>query len=292
MKLKTAVGRYPHLEPLRDGRVTSDLIELEFVEYPTISDAFHEVVREQTFDVAELAIGAFLQAHEAGKPLALLPLVEVGGFQHHKILVRADGPITTPADLAGRTLGVRSYSQTTGIWTRAILEEQYAVDLDTLSWLVQEDSHSDEYVDPPFVRRADPGASLQYLLAGDAVSAVVIGTEWPNTRPAIPDVRAGEDAWLAAHGTVPVNHLVCVRGDVAEDPLVVVELQRMFAESHRLVLGPEADRLLRPGVAGPVRETFATIRPAIEQIIGHAHRQQLITSKPEPESLFVQELVA
>ncbi|MGV9967846.1 PhnD/SsuA/transferrin family substrate-binding protein [Streptomyces olivaceus] len=285
------MGRYPHLEPLRDGRVTSDLLTFDFVDYPAVSEAFHEVVRDQTFDVAEIAIGAYLQAREAGKPLVLLPLVEVGGFQQSKILVRADGPVSGPADLAGRTLGVRSYSQTTGIWARAILSEQFGVDLDSLTWLTHEDSHCDEYVDPPFVRRAADGTPLRELLATDAVAAAVIGVQWPDTCPVITDVRAAEDDWFKRYGTVPVNHLICVRADIAEQPDLVAEIHRMFAASHRLILGPQPLRLLREGVPHPVREDFVSIRPVVEQVIDYARRQRLIGTTPEPESLFVPELV-
>jgi 4,5-dihydroxyphthalate decarboxylase len=39
-----------------------------------VHDAFDDMVRTQKYDVCEMAIGAFLQAHEAGKPLFLLPL--------------------------------------------------------------------------------------------------------------------------------------------------------------------------------------------------------------------------
>ena len=37
--------------------------------------AFHAMVRDQRYDVCELALATFLQAREAGKPLLLLPVV-------------------------------------------------------------------------------------------------------------------------------------------------------------------------------------------------------------------------
>lgn len=84
-ELTIVVGDYPHALPLRDGRVTSDLISLKFIDYDPVSDAFDTTVREQRFDVSELAVGAYLQARAAGKPLTLLPVVVVGGFHHGRL---------------------------------------------------------------------------------------------------------------------------------------------------------------------------------------------------------------
>src|SRR5215210_7494281 len=60
--LRTAIGQYPHTAALRDGAVTSDLVAFDFADVPTIHQAFAPMVREQRFDVSEIAIATFLQA--------------------------------------------------------------------------------------------------------------------------------------------------------------------------------------------------------------------------------------
>ena len=94
---------------------------------PTINRAFAPMVREQLFDVSEMAIATFLQAKAYGKPLVLLPVVLAARFQESALLCRADSDIRRPADLVGRRVGVRAYSQTTGVWLRGILADAYGV---------------------------------------------------------------------------------------------------------------------------------------------------------------------
>jgi hypothetical protein len=73
--LRTAIGQYPHPSALRDGRISSNLVTLDFADIPTINRAFAPMVREQHFNVSEIAIATFLQAKTYGKPLVLLPVV-------------------------------------------------------------------------------------------------------------------------------------------------------------------------------------------------------------------------
>ena len=46
-----------------------------------------------------------------------------------------------PRDLTGRRVGVRAYSQTTGIWLRGILADMHDVRPDEVRWVTFEDAH-------------------------------------------------------------------------------------------------------------------------------------------------------
>lgn len=124
---RTALGAYPHTRALRDGRVTSTRLRLEFAEVAPVNRAFAPMVREQRFDVCELAIATALQAKAHGKPIVVLPVTVAARFQEAALLCRADSDLHGPADLAGRRVGVRAYSQTTGMWLRGILAERHGV---------------------------------------------------------------------------------------------------------------------------------------------------------------------
>ena len=71
---------------------------------------------------------SYLQAKAHGKPLVLLPAVMMGRFQHHCMLYNADLLALTPIDLMGRRVGVRSFAQTTGVWLRGHLQNDYGVE--------------------------------------------------------------------------------------------------------------------------------------------------------------------
>jgi 4,5-dihydroxyphthalate decarboxylase len=132
VKWQAAVGLYPHTHALRSGEVTSDRLRLVFADLPTVNRAFAPMVREARFDVSEMAIATFLQAKAYGKPLVLLPVAVAARFQESALLCRAGSDISGPVDLAGRRVGVRAYSQTTGMWLRGILADEYGIEPSSL----------------------------------------------------------------------------------------------------------------------------------------------------------------
>jgi hypothetical protein len=120
---------------------------------------------------------------------------------------------------------------------------------------------------------------------------VVTGAEWRNTITLISDVEAAEDKWYATHGVVGVNHMICVRSEIAAHPDLTAEVYRMFCDSHHLVLGPQDQRRLRGSIPGAVREGYARIRPAVALVADYARRQRLIEHAPDPAELFPQTLI-
>jgi len=274
--LSTAIGNYRHTEPLKSGRIASDRLRLEFADIPTINRAFAPMVREQRFDVGEMAIATFLQAKAWGKPLVLLPVVMAARFQQSALLCRADGGIGGPADLAGHRVGVRAYSQTTGMWLRGILADEYGVRPEQVRWITFEGAHVAEYRDPSWAERAPPGKEMLTMLRGGELDAVIVGNEVPDDpllRPVFPDPEASAEAFWRRHRLVPVNHLVTVRRDLAERrPELVVELIRMFrdAKAAASVPGDGRDPL-------PIGRT--TLEPAIELALRYSAEQGLLPRK-------------
>lgn len=231
---KAAIGRYAHTAALLEGRVTSDLLRLDFADFPNITRAFAPMVRELRFDVSEIAIATYLQAEKHGKALDLLPVVLSSRLQEGSLLCRADSAIRGPADLVGKRIGVRSYSQTTGLWLRGILSEFHGVAAETMRWTTFEDPHVAEAGDPPWAERAPAGAEMAAMLRDGLLDAAIFGSDAPRmewSRPVFPDVAAAGRAFVARHGFVPVNHLMVVRRDRAA-PSLVAELLRFLAAAE------------------------------------------------------------
>ena len=206
VKLYTLMGSYPNAIALKDGRITSDLVEFEFADVKVSNTAFKPLVRDARFDLAEVAIVTFLQAKHFGKPYVLIPATVVGRGQLHTIAYNPERGHLVPGDLNGKTLGVRAYTQTTGAWVRGILaEDYYGVDLDSLEWVTFEDSHVAEYHDPPNVRRAPAGKTLLQMLHDGEIAAGIVGDTLPDARlkPLIPDPETANRKWAERHGGVP-----------------------------------------------------------------------------------------
>ena len=133
--LRVAIGDYPQTLPVKRGEVTSTLLKLDFVEMKPMHTAFKPMVRQHAYDVSELALVTYLQAKAYNKGLTLLPAAMLARFQHHTCLYNSDRSTLRPADLAGKRIGVRSYSQTTGVWIRGIIENDYGVNLSGVQWV-------------------------------------------------------------------------------------------------------------------------------------------------------------
>ncbi len=240
-ELQAALGDYPAVAALRSGSVASDLLRLQFADIRPINRAFAPMVREGRFDVSEMAIATFLQAIAYDCPLVLLPVVMAARFQEQALICRADSDLRGPGDLVGRRVGVRAYSQTTGMWLRGTLLEQFGIEPARIRWVTFEGAHVPAYADPAWAERAAEGSDLLTMLRRGEIDAAIVGNEVPDDpglRTVFADPVAAGDLFLAQYGFVPVNHLVVVRRSLATDrPELVVALMRMFREAGASPVG-------------------------------------------------------
>jgi 4,5-dihydroxyphthalate decarboxylase len=214
--MKVALGDYGK-DPALRARVVA-VTPVEFAEVSPISRAFAPMVREGAFDLSEMALFTFLIAKAHGKPLVLLPAVAAVRFQESALLCRTESGIRGPADLAGKRIGVRAYSQTTGAWLRGTLPEEFGVRPERSRWVTFEDAHVAEYSDPPWCERAS--GDMMGMLRDGALDAVIVGNDVPDDpglRTVFSDPAAAGERFRARHGFVPVNHVMCMKRDVDQD---------------------------------------------------------------------------
>src|SRR6184192_124744 len=211
------LGKYPNTKALKSGEIRSDLVDFDFVEVKVANQLFKQVVREAAYDLAELAIVTYLQAKTFGKPYVLLPAVVVGRGQHHTIAYNGERGVLKPSELAGKRVGVRAYTVTTGTWVRGILAQDYGVDLDKVEWITFEDPHVAEYCDPAVVKRAPAGKELTQMLLDGEIAAGIVGDKLPDPKlkHLIPDAEAAAQSWAQRHHGVPINHMIVVRQELS-----------------------------------------------------------------------------
>jgi 4,5-dihydroxyphthalate decarboxylase len=240
LTLKTAIGTYPYTRPLKDGSVTSPRLCLDHVEVVPANRAFRPMVNQLTYDVSELALVTFLLARAFERPLVGVPVVMMQQSAYNMLLVRQDSPLTDPRQLEGKTIGVRSYSQTTGVWLRGQLHDQFGIDLRRLSWVTFEPSHVDGFEDPPLARRAPAGSNLAAMLRDGQLDAAA-GLEpdqHPDLRHLIPHAVEVERDWMRQTGIEPINHTLVVRREHAlAHPWLNDELDRLVRQAKAQVGG-------------------------------------------------------
>src|SRR5882762_6536775 len=204
LRLRTLLGDHPCTAALKSGAIRSELVEFDFVDYSPTNKGFKPMVREQAFDVSEMAIVTYLMAKSFGKPMVLLPNVVVARFQHAFALYHARSGELTPRDLSGKRVGIRSFTTTTGAWLRGILANDHGVDLDSIDWITFEDAHVAEYKDTTM--RAPAGKQIvQMLLDGELDAVLGEKSDHPDLKPLFLDVGAEERSWFAKHDVVPIN---------------------------------------------------------------------------------------
>jgi len=275
LRLRTALGNSPLVRALKEGAVTSDRVAFDFVQVDPITRAFRRQTRGMEFDLCEIALTTHAQARAYGKPITALPVVLLRGLHHGALVCRADSPLRGPADLPGKRIGVRAWSQTTGVWVRGIVRDEYGVAPGSMTWITEEDAHVEEFTDPLFVQRMEADKTLPaMLLSGEIDAAIALaGVDPSAVRTVIPDADAAAQAWSRKAGVYPVNHVVVVKDELlAQHPWLADELMRLFTAS-------KGD--------SPVPYGIDANRPAIELLMRYATEQGLIPRAYRVEELFV-----
>jgi len=281
--VRTLLGDYPVTRALKKGELKSPAVSLEFVDVKTPSTAFKRVVRDLEFDCAELAIVTFLMAKAQGKPLVLLPAVVLARFQHPYIVYNMERGPLTPADLAGRRVGTRSYTVTTSTWLRGILADDYGVPLERVRWVTFEEAHVAEFRDPPTVERAPEGKELVAMLLSGEIDAAILGAvpADPRLKPLIPDPGAAAEAWRRKYNAIQINHMVAVKASLSNShPESVREIYRLLRESKK------AAKLPNPGEIDTFPFGLEANRRNLEIVIDTVYRQRMIPRRLSVDELF------
>ena len=233
MRLRTLLGDHPCTAALKDGSVKSDFVAFDFADYSPTNKGFKPMVREQAFDVSEMAIVTYLMAKSFGKPMVLLPNVVLARFQHAHALYNGGLGELKPADLNGKRVGIRSFTTTTGAWLRGMLANDYGVDLNSIDWVTFEDAHVAEFKDT--TKRAPAGKEIIQMLVDGELDAV-LGEKagHPGLKPLFADAATEEKSWFARQQVLPINHMVVVSQALSRDhPEAVCEVHRLLSEAAR-----------------------------------------------------------
>ena len=302
-KLKSVTRTQGNNKALKDGTVQPKTFEFDFVEVDPLIAAFRRMVRGNEFDICEMAFTTYICARAFGKPMTAVPVFLVRAFHHGAILANTKSGIRSPKDLEGKRVGVnRGYTVTTGVWARGILEKEYGVDLSKITWVLSGDEHVAEYRPPANVVPIEPGKKMADMLAaGELAAAIGVEVDSPNVRPLIPDAFETGIAALRRRGLYPINHTVVIKNElIAAHPELAADVFDAFAAAKRAYLDRlEADLIEKPTemdalhkrvmqiTGDPLPYGIAPNRQVIEELIGHALKQGIITKPVTVEELFV-----
>jgi 4,5-dihydroxyphthalate decarboxylase len=268
-----AVSRNDRTRPLTDGRVPLGTLPWEFVDGP-IETLFSRAFADAPYELTEISFSNHLLAVAEGRArYQALPIATSRSFRHSAVYVRSDAGIESPADLRGRRVGLREFTNTASLAARGMLDDEYGVKATELLWLVGDiDGVERERVPLPVIDGLEiqsvVGTTLSDLLLDGELDAIIayhppaiFGTD-PRIRRLFPHYPDAERDYFARTGIFPVMHLLAVRSDavdvIGRDELLAVG--RAFDAAKRMsyaeLLDQQALKVMLPWGPAAAQETI------------------------------------
>src|SRR5262249_12801229 len=160
----------PTFEPLWDGTVRLQGVDLSFVRTERVGDRHRRMVQDLAFDVCEYSSGNYLCSFPLGLPFTAVPIFPLRSFRQRDIWVSRAARIESPEQLQGKRIGIQMWSNSALVWQRALFQHEYGLDLAAIEWV--SNASDDPRFQPPAwarIERCPPGRALEQLLAAARV---------------------------------------------------------------------------------------------------------------------------
>jgi 4,5-dihydroxyphthalate decarboxylase len=269
LNLKLGVTKNPRFEPLIDGSVKSDKLNMN-IHVTTPPELFFKNLKNDEFDVFEMSLSEFLITREQAKgdrwQWQALPIFPAKAFVWMTLFINTGAGIQTLCDLKGKRVGIPDYVMTAGLWFRIILKELCAVQPNEISWYigrVQELSHGGLLgmdTKPPagvsttwlttaqtfdvMLDRGELDAAYGFAPRHDAKLMTLNIDRYGGTplqgNPRLRKMFADGglaivEAFHKKTGIVPANHVIVAQRRLLEQqPWLPNEIVRLFSESKRI----------------------------------------------------------
>jgi 4,5-dihydroxyphthalate decarboxylase len=313
-----ACGLYDRMLALQTGEIKAYGIDLDFLVMDNPREIFDRMNNRQEFCACEMSSSEFISRFAADKaPYVALPVFASRVFRHGFIVVNRRF-VKSPADLAGKRIGVPLYTQTAALFVRGLMQHDLGVDLSGIEWVQGAVNAPGAYGNPSVMPLLKPvnitpnqsGKSLSDLLETGDIQAI-IGSNLPRALQGHPDVvrlypdyRAREQDYFRRTRIFPIMHLIVIRNDIYQrHPEVAASLYKAFcAAKDRAWEKMRFSGTLRymlpwlPDDLEEIDELFGgdcwpygvePNRPTLEALVSYMVEQGLIPAAIPIEKLFV-----
>ncbi len=314
--LTLAISDYDHVHDLTSGRVVPEGISLTCLSF-AVEEIFYRFTFHREWDVSEMSMAKYVSLVSQGdQTVTAIPVFPSRVFRHSSIYVRRDGPIKTPADLAGRRVGLPEWAQTAAVYSRGLLAHQYGLDLADIEWF-QAGTNQPGRIEkvklnlPAGVRLTPvPDGNLSDLLLSGGVDAVLAAhapacfeQNHHNIIRLFEDYVPIEQAYYRETGIFPIMHVIALKKETVDrHPWVPMNLFKAFDQAKRnsveRMLDITAPRVPIPWCfehARRAQETFGADhwpygieanRRTLDAFLQYAFEQGVCHRRLAPEDLF------
>lgn len=251
--LTFACGPYDRMEPLYNGTVSVEGVDLVPRVIQTPMHIFGPMLKNGEFDISEMSLTHCFTLRAQGQAkFVTLPVFPSRMFRHGFTYINRRSGIQSPADLKGKRIGVQGYQMTAAVWIRGILEQEYGVSFEGVRWFeggvnqrgVAGGDATAMHPDPSLhIEPIGNDRTLDEMLQSGEIDALVgafapmsLGKH-PDVVRLIPDYHRHERDYYRRTGVYPIMHALVIREDVHRKyPWLAGNLFKACVESKNLAL--------------------------------------------------------
>lgn len=302
MPLRASLNSYPHTAALLDGTVEPKGFEVEYLDVGGVVGGFRKMMRGTELDVCELGLTTYLSGWDYRNEITSIPAHVACGFPFSSIMINTAAGVAEPKDLEGKRVACRTYTVTSVVWARGAIQDLFGVDLDSITWVINDEEHAAEFVWPKNVEY-QKGADLSGMVASGEVAAgfAVFRDRAENVRPLFPDVASIEAEWFAQSGVFPINHSIALPRTLDQaEPDLAGHLYQYFVRGKQAFLDKlatgaelsESEQALarRTALLGPdpIPYGIEATRPTLETLLRYCYEQHITHEHLGVEEIFAQ----
>jgi len=240
---------YARIMPLATGEVKPSGIALTMIlgsrgSWPARAEMLRRAVQDPAVQGGEWSMAQYLYRIDKGdRRYVGIPVFPLRNFTARDLYIRRGGPIRSAADLAGKRIGMYSYTASGSIWYRHFLRF-IGLDPSAIRWWIGDiDTPWSAPMDqslPPGVNAPPKGRSLAEMLIAGELDAIYSPPRpeayHPRTGPIVrlfPDFRLVEQEYFLKTGAFPPQHLIVLRREAWEaHPRIARDLTEAFVAAN------------------------------------------------------------
>jgi len=311
LRLTFACGPYDRTQPLRDGTLQPEGIELTYLSLQP-AEIFWRMLQYKEFDASEMSLSNYTTLVNTGNaPFIAIPVFPSRVFRHGYFFINTEKGIKNPADLKGKRGGVPEYSMTAAVFMRGMLQHEYGVKPTDVEWVQGRADRLGRKL-PSDIRltQAPAGAELGDLLESGEIDFMMTANNplsfrrgSPKVARLFPNYGEVEKDYYRRTKIYPIMHTVVIRREIYDrDPWVALSLYKALCKAkdysyHMLAEtgSPKASLAwLQPlleeeqEIIGPDWYPYGIEknRPTIEALLQYTHEHGLTDRRLKLEELF------
>lgn len=242
LRLTVACDQYDYLQPLRDGQVKTEGIDLNLI---TVESGIRHqrMVHHGEYDACEFSMSSYLVAKSQNVDwFHAIPFFPRRMFTHKFCFVRARSGIKKPSDLKGARIGLRSYENTLALITKGMFHNSYELPVTGVTWVItNKEPVGSKLPSSIKVEQVEGKWSLEDLLLQGKVDAEAepdLPAGWIRGQGKLerlfPEFENEERNYYKKTRTFPIMHPIIIKSEILKnDPWVATSLYEAFMASRR-----------------------------------------------------------